>query len=135
MQYIRNMFKRILQKLRDRGAMYVIADPSDSSISFSKALYRHISRNATSDKGKVFMFRILGSEQYAFAVNPELDRPAQLASIQYNTRYWCVGFEALCPTVARMLYDYGMPGSGAQRLPVTVCTTPSGLIYYRIERI
>lgn len=112
--------------------MYVIVDPNDNGVTLSRALFNHIKRNAHSDETpKVFVFRI--SNSYAFAINPPLDnRPTVLADIQYNSKYRCIGFEALCPTVGRILYDYGLPEDAICKLSVTVQQC-NNLTYYLIE--
>lgn len=114
---------------------YVIADGSDNSITFSRALYRHIElASKREDAAKVFVFLIPAWNTYGFAVNPVLEQETQLADIQYNDKYKTIGFESLCPTVNRILYDYGMPDSLKIKLSVTVHQLGDGKFFYNIER-
>lgn len=114
---------------------YVIADPGDNSITFSKSLWRHILRNTPDrESAKVFVFSIPSSTTFGFMVNPELDRETQIADIQYNEKYRTIGFESLCPTVNLIFNRYRLPSDIGLRLPVTVCRTHNGKIYYQIEK-
>lgn len=105
--------------------LYVIADPSDNSITMSRALCDIINVFSL-DRAQVFVFSISGSEDgktYAFTVNPDFDRPTQLCNIQYNSKYRTIGFETLCPTVTRIFYDYGLCHSRKVRLSVEIGQT------------
>ena len=97
---------------------YVIADPSDSSLTLSRALFAHMRRNAKGDGAKVLVFSIPESRTFGFMLNPDVDGRTALAAIQYNARCRCVGFETLCPTVALMLWTYGVRAGAAARLSV-----------------
>lgn len=110
---------------------YVIADPKDNSVTFSRALYKQIVKRTAEDGGepKVFTFLLSGSEpkHYAFAVNPDLGGvPAPLAAIQYNDKYRCIGYECLNPAVNRIFYDYRIPPDRAARLSVEVVKLAEG---------
>ena len=85
----------------------IIADPNDNSITLNKWLYRDMVGSLAS--AKVFVFSIPDTAEYGFIVNPNFDQPTQLADIQYNTKYHCIGFESLNPTVNRIFYDYRLP--------------------------
>ena len=88
---------------------YVIADPTDNSITLSKRLFLHIKNNARkSDAARVFVFRISGNDTFGFSINPDIKQPTQMCDIQYNDKYKCIGFETLCPSVGRILYEYGL---------------------------
>lgn len=83
-------------------------------------------------RGKVMMFWEPESECYGFVVSPKLSKETQLADVQYNTKYGTVGFETLVPTVARVLYDYGID---ADRVKLSVTEQMCGeMKWYRIER-
>lgn len=97
--------------------LFVIIDPKDNSVTFSKALFRYLDIMDEPD-AKVHVFRLCNATSecgdrsvniYAFCINPPIEQETQLADIQYNSKYHCVGFESLCPTVARICYDYGLP--------------------------
>jgi hypothetical protein len=126
------MFSRIKnwwQSLR----YYVIADPSDNSITLSKALFNHMKNNANEgDDARVFVFRV--EDVYGFMVNPGITQPTQMCDIQYNDKYRCVGFETLCPSVGQILYSYHLPAKQKVKLSVRICKTNKGKVYYQIER-
>lgn len=115
---------------------FVIMDAADSSVTFSRDLFRYIRRKCASDAApKVFVFFIPASRRYGFAIDPEIDQPTQLADIQHNTKYKCIGFESLNPTVARILYDYGLGDLSCPfLLSVTRHTDKSGKEYFQIEK-
>ena len=114
---------------------YIIADSNDNSITFSHTLYNHIERHAHfADKAKVFVFSVPKSGTYGFMINPELEQPTQLADIQYNDKYKTIGFESLCPTVARIFCDYRVPLDKIAKLTVSVRKLHNGKLYYNIER-
>ena len=98
------MIHRLMGNAANR---FVIVDARDNSVTLSRQLCReidvfHLERN------NVLVFR-LSTGQYAFAVNPDWGlKDTQYGEIQYNERQKCIGFETLCPTVTRMLYDYGI---------------------------
>ena len=88
--------------------------------------------NYVDARGKVMMFWEPESECYGFVVSPKLSKETQLADVQFNTKYGTVGFESLVPTVARVLYDYGID---ADRVKLSVTEQMSGdMKWYRIER-
>lgn len=119
-----------------RRRMYVIIDGSDNSVTLSQHLCKHMDFMGL-ETAKVFVFGITGDgsgeKAYGFMLNPDLEQETQLADIQYNSKYHCVGFESLNPTVARILYDYGLPASAKVKLSVDVCRA-GDKEYYKILR-
>ncbi|MCM1079101.1 MAG: hypothetical protein NC431_06260 [Firmicutes bacterium] len=112
---------------------YVIADPADNSVTLSRKLFEHIRKNAKeSDVARVFVFKIAGTSNYAFCVNPALEKPTQMCDIQYNGKYRCIGFETLCPSVGCIFYNYGLPSDRRIKLSVLVQHAPDGMIYYQL---
>lgn len=115
---------------------YVIADPADNSVTLSKALFNHIKDNAD-EKGSasVFVFHVAHSDCYGFMTNPDIEQSTQLCDIQYNEKYRCVGFETLCPSVGKILYDYGLPATKRVKLSVSIHQLKKeGKIYYQFEK-
>lgn len=110
------MIKKIIQWWRCRG-LYVIADASDNSVTFSKKLFEHMNV-MEKDKAQVFAFYIPLTREFAFILNPEFDQETQLAEIQYNSKFKTIGFEMLNPTVNRMFYDYKLPHDIKAKLSV-----------------
>lgn len=110
---------------------------SDSSPKGRGAITPPISQGETRGelidaRGKVMMFWEPESECYGFVVSPKLSKETQLADVQFNTKYGTVGFESLVPTVARVLYDYGIE---AERVKLSVTEQMCGeMKWYRIER-
>lgn len=125
---------------------FIIADSRDNSITFSRRLWRHICRNSQSDGAKVFVFKIHEGSVcsvvepsgetplYGFSINPDIEQETQIADIQYNDKYRSIGFESLCPSVCRILYDYGFPFGKQIRLSVIPRRTPLGSLFYQIMR-
>ncbi len=129
--YLCDMFKKIIQWWNNRQ-MYVIADATDSSVTISRKLYRHLDVSAELAAAKIFVFHIPETGHYAFMLNPDIEQPTQLSDLQYNSKHRCIGFESLCPTVARIFYDYGISVDRC-RLMVTVQHNVDGRTYYQIE--
>jgi len=124
-------------------SLYVIADPSDNSVTLSRALFDHMDV-MNQEQAKVFMFSVgdgsAGTGIYAFTLNPDIQQPTCLADIQYNSKHRSIGFESLCPTVNRIFYDYGIPYDHPVKLSVETATVPVGsadgkpFTYYKILR-
>ena len=124
------MLKEFIRRLKDRAA-YVIADPADNSITFSRGLYKRL-RILETGRGKVMVFRLKDDGRYCFTLDiPEEAKDTQLAEVMYNSRYRCVGFESLVPTVNRIFYDYFLP-AGAQCKLSTVEVVTKTMTYYII---
>lgn len=113
---------RWYQRLR----LYVIADSTDNSVTFSKDLF-FLLDVMNQDVAKVYVTQIVNYEGcnkdvvYAFCINPPINQDTQLADIQYNSKHRCIGFECLCPSVARICYDYGLPAMQRVKLSVAPC--------------
>ncbi len=115
---------------------YVIADPADNSVTLSKHLFRHIRNNASEDADTgVFVFYVPETRSYGFMAEHGIRQPTQICRIQYNGKYKCIGFETLCPSVGRIMFDYGIPAlSRPVKLSVSVRETAKGKIFYQINR-
>ena len=114
---------------------YVIADPADNSITLSKRLFLHIKNNARkSDVARVFVFRISGDNTFGFIINPVIEQTTQMCDIQYNNKNKSKGFETLCPSVGRILYEYGLSDNCRVKLSVSVQKTPQGKTYYKFDK-
>lgn len=107
-------------------SLYVIADPADNSITLSRALFEHMDV-MNKEQAKVFVFTVSNGsptdKSYAFTLNPIIKQPTQLCDIQYNSKHRSIGFETLCPTVNRILYDYALP-TCKTKLSVEPSTVP-----------
>lgn len=117
---------------------YVIADPADNSVTLSKRLFLHMRKEAEKagddgDATSVFVFRIPRHATFGFMLNPEIDGPTQLCQIQHNSKYRCIGFETLCPSVGRVFFEYGLPATRPAKLSVSVRRTPQGKTYYQFD--
>lgn len=117
---------------------YVIADPADNSITLSRHLFFHMKKGAervggNGGEASVFVFRIPHRGTYGFMLHHGITQPTQLCQIQYNGKYRCVGFETLCPSVGRILYDYRLPALRPVKLSVSVRRTPAGKTYYELD--
>lgn len=126
--------KRLITRWNGRR-LFVVVDIRDNSVTLSRRLFRHMHKTSPmTDAAKIFVFLIPATGCYGFTTNPVLRQQTQLADLQYNTRHKCIGFETLNPTVAKILYDYGIPGTTAPvKLSVTIHHLNT-LIYYQIEK-
>ena len=126
-----------LAKLR----LYVIADATDNSITFSKDLFRMLDV-MKKDEAKVYVTRLCNvahevtdgwnGNMYGFIVNYPFSKETQLADIQYNQKHRCIGFECLCPTVNQIFFDYGLPAQSKAKLSVLPQTLSASThkVYY-----
>ena len=124
------MIKKIKQWL-DNLSMYVVVDGSDSSITLSKRLVKSMGVMDMCVQPKVIVFRVPDKQAYGFMVNPTIEQETQLCDIQYNEKYKTIGFESLCPTVSRILFDYNIPITSC-KLSVKKYRTATGEPYYLI---
>lgn len=128
------MLQKLITWWRNRRN-FVIVDPNDNSITLSRSLFNHIKRQSgeADVQPKVFVFYIPATKCYGFTLNPQFTHPTQLADIQYNSRYKCIGFESLNPTVSKILYDYDV--SHYQKpCKLSVTIQMKHRCYYQIER-
>lgn len=126
---------KILHKLQSMR-YYVIADPSDNSVTLSKRLFYHMKKHQESTDvsgASVFVFRIPSHNTFGFMLGHGIEEPAQLCQIQYNGKYRCIGFETLCPSVGRIFFEYGLPALRPVKLSVSVRRTKQGKEYYQID--
>lgn len=114
------MIRKLIKRWRD-AHMYITVDPQDNSISFSKRLFRYITRHAKTDaQAQAYVFRIPERNAYAFVISPDSDQPLwPLCNIQVNDQHHTIGFESLCPTVNRICYEYDLP-LGPTKLSVDI---------------
>lgn len=127
------IFKKIQNWYRSLR-YFVIVDPTDNSVTLSKKLFNHIRKSSDGqEKASVFLFRITDTDLFGFMVNPNIETPTQYCDIQYNSKYKCIGFETLNPSVGRILYDYGLSALRSYKLSVSVKDV-KGKIYYQIDK-
>ena len=130
------IFTKLINKWRSLR-YYVIADPSDNSVTLSKSLFFHMKKDAersgSDGSPSVFVFRIPQGGTFGFMLSPEISEPTQLCQIQYNGKYRCIGFETLCPSVGRIFFEYGLPALRPVKLSVSVRQTPQGKTYYQFD--
>lgn len=112
---------------------YAILDTADSSVTLSRKLFQHIKSELADDakEAKVFTFYIPESDSFGFMVNPTMDYPTQMGQIQYNQKYHCVGYETLNPTVAMILYRYGIDTLNPVKLSVSIKQSGDGKTFYQ----
>lgn len=126
------MIKKILQWFDDL-AMYVVVDGSDNSISLSKRLVKDMGLMKMNTQPKAIVFRIPEKDSYGFMIDPTVEQETQLNEVQYNDKYRTIGFESLCPTVNRILYDYQLP-QGRFKLAVKKHRTIEHKVFYEISK-
>lgn len=130
------MIFRKIRKWWNARKYYVLTDPRDNSITLSKHLFRHMRDNEDGGKeANVFVFKIPSEDSfnYGFMVNPDINTPTQLCQIQYNSKYKCIGFETLCPSVGRILFDYGLSAMNQVKFSISIDKTVNGKIFYVID--
>lgn len=111
---------------------FVILDPADNSVTLSRLLFADMRRRASEGAAQVFVFRVPAEHSYGFMLGSPREEPTQLCDIQYNDRFRCVGFETLCPSVGRMLYEWHLPPTTRCKLSVSLRRTTDGRAYYLI---
>lgn len=122
------MLKKFKQWIDDRR-MYVIVDGADNSVTLSKRLVKDMGVMEMTTQPKVMVFKVFGG--YGFMVDPDVEQETQLNNIQYNEKHRTIGFETLCPTVNRILYDYHLP-QGRYKLGIKKRRT-KGKVFYTIH--
>ena len=129
------MLQKLITWWRNRHN-FVIMDVADSSVTLSRNIFRRIKSMLPEDcdVARVFVFYIPDTKCYGFQVNPNIEQETQFATIQYNGKHKCIGFETLNPTVGRIFYDYGIQTLHPVRLSVSVRQLPDKSTYYQIER-
>lgn len=135
-KYLWQQPKALISWWRNRRN-FVIVDPNDSSITFSRSLFRNIKQltEKSDNPPKAFVFYTPATRCYGFVIHVPFSQPTQLADIQYNSKHKCIGFESLNPTVSKILYDYGVAQAMKPcKLTVTTQLTPQGRLYFQIER-
>ncbi len=132
------MIKELIHKIKSsilRRSLFVIIDPNDNSVTLSKRLFLHMKKNASTEKeARVFVFKVKQNGFFAFMVNPSIEQETQISQIQYNTKYKSIGFETLCPSVGKIIYDYGLKEDRTHKLRVSIHYTEDRKIYYQIEK-
>lgn len=112
-----------------RRYIYVVADPSDNSVTLSPLLLEFVLRVTGLGENKVFAFRLSSRGEYAFTLNPDISGDTVTAPIQWNSKRRCSGFACNCPSVNRILYDYGIDRTAPARIPVKIRRIGSKYIF------
>lgn len=128
------MFSKLKQLLLPRR-YYIIADTTDDSITLSRALYRHILSHldASATEAKAFVFSIPHNKTFGFVINHPHPKPTIEAPILYNAKFKSIGFQATCPSVNRIFYDYRIQAPLKAKLLIHIKHLPNGTIYYEIQ--
>lgn len=112
---------RLLTRLRSlicnkRGCYAILG--TDNSVTLAPGLLsmmRSVCPGEIDGGIKFFVFRV--GKNFGFKINGVQchfkDKETQLGSLQYNSKYKCLGFETLNPTVNRMFYEWGINGDEA----------------------
>ncbi|MFR9541380.1 MAG: hypothetical protein SNH27_04950 [Rikenellaceae bacterium] len=129
------MILRTIKQWWQSLKMYVVVDPSDNSVTFSKYLFRHLQKHTdATGVPQIYVFQLSDRSGYGFVINTSFkEGETQLCNIQYNDQHKCIGFETLCPSVGAILYEYQLPYDKTFKLSVS--TNKAGeRSYYKIER-
>ena len=132
------MITTTMLTLLDRllGRLRVIADPTDDTITFSRALCRR-TRVFDKESASTLVFRTPdGCYNFCFADEvADLSKDAATWPLQYNTQYNTVGFSCPEPTVNRIFYDYGLKVDTRCKLSVDMRRTEhNDITYYKLLR-
>lgn len=124
------MIRRILDKILNR--LYVVLDDSDNSVTLSPHLAEIVMADIV-DENKIHMFS--DDREYGFCVNhPDLvGKDTPFAPLQKNFQHNTIGFNATCPSVNRIYYDYGLECGKAVRKRVERCRCKD-FYYFKICR-
>ena len=126
------MIERILDKMLNR--MYVVLDDSDNSVTLSPRLADIVIADIVDmDENKIHMFS--DGREYGFCVNhPDLvGKDTPFAPLQKNFQHNTIGFNATCPSVNRIYYDYGIECGKTARKKVVRCRCKD-FYYFKILR-
>ena len=115
------MITRLLSLLDRLRPLRIIADPTDDTITFSRALCRR-TKIFDKEKAEVLVFRTPdGCYNFCFAEDiADLPKDTATWPVQYNTRYNTAGFHCPEPTVNRIFYDYGLSPDGPCQLRISI---------------
>lgn len=120
---------------------YVVVDGEDNSVTISPALLRRIRHDNYGELENATSFSYIlcaGRDTFGFSINaPVAAACAGVSRLQHNAKYRCIGFESLCPTVNRILYDYGISERRAKLYVRRRCLRMQGgrrLIVYQYLR-
>lgn len=124
------MIKRILDKILNR--LYVVLDDTDNSVTLSPHLAEIVMADIVNEN-KIHMFS--DGREYGFCVNhPDLvGKDTPFAPLQKNFQHNTIGFNATCPSVNRIYYDYGLECGKAVRKRVERCRCKD-FYYFKICR-
>lgn len=124
------MIRRILDKILNR--LYVVLDDSDNSVTLSPRLAEIVMADIV-DENKIHLFS--DGREYGFCVNhPDLvGKDTPFAPLQKNFQHNTIGFNATCPSVNRIYYDYGLVCGKAVRKRVERCRCKD-FYYFKICR-
>ena len=113
------MITALLSLLDRLRPLRIIADPSDDTITFSRALCRR-TRVFDKEKAEMVVFHTPdGCYNFCFAEDvADLSADAATWPVQYNTRFNTVGFHCPEPTVNRIFYDYNLPPTSPRLMRV-----------------
>ena len=127
---MKSSLKKLWRAIRWRRH-FVIADPRDNSVTFSKQLYRRIVRDNDLDRqAKVLGFYSDSIGLYGFIINPDVVESTIMADIQFDSRTRTIGYESLCPTVNQICYRFNLPFDRPVKLTVTALLMPDGKTAY-----
>lgn len=117
-----NPFKQLISDIRkyiQRKTHYILVDGRDGTITLGKKVFEAMGGNDM--RSSVMMIKI--GDKYAFTnelIFDMIDEGCPSFEVQYNTKYKTVGFNPSTPTLATILYDYGMPHDAVCRLSVQI---------------
>lgn len=88
--------------------LYVELDASDNSVTLSPSLAKEVMKKIETEN-KIHMFKV--GNEFAFSVNHPglMEEDTPFAPLQKNFQHNCIGFNACCPSVNRIVYDYNLP--------------------------
>lgn len=94
----------------------VTLDGRDGTVTISEKVYDGLMRLGIEQNNSIYMFRV--GDTFGFTVWKSEEK-THTYELQFNSKTKTVGFAPTCPTVAAILYEFGLPHDTVKRFRVT----------------
>ena len=113
--------------------MFVTLDGRDGTISVSEKVYDRLMELGLKTNNCLYMFRV-GQASFGFGLWPQEKKDeTHTYELQYNSKTKTVGFAPTCPTVATVLYEFGLPHDAVAKCKVSL-KNANGYWYFRLSK-
>lgn len=97
---------------------YVTLDGRDGTITVSEKVYNRLLKLGLERGNCIYMFRV--GNTYGFSLWPAEEKDkTHTYELQYNSKTKTIGFAPTCPTVASILYEFGLPHDAVAKVKVS----------------